>query len=120
MDLLQTLRHSRRASRWLVLWFLAALGVAAVAPLVHAQPLVLVCTAAGSHWVHPDTGSTADPAAEAGLSCPFCLPAAGPVTDTLVFAGLDLPAAIVAGRLIAPDPALPARRACARGPPQQA
>lgn len=121
MDLMQTLRTSRRASRWLVLWFLAALGFATVAPLVQAQPMVLVCSASGNHWVAVDTGEPADAAQDAaGLHCPFCLPVAGPITEVSVLGLAVLPAAAPAGppgaARLDPEP----RAAHARGPPASA
>lgn len=73
-------------TRWVLAWFLLALGVATAAPLVHPQPWVLVCSASGMVAlvaVQGDEGAGGDGAAAASgphhtLDCALCLPGGAP------------------------------------------
>ena len=75
--------HSLRASSLLIRlilgWFVGVLGVAGASPLVHPQPMDVVCSATGAaKIVFTDDGQST----EAGLhafDCPMCLLVAVPL-----------------------------------------
>jgi hypothetical protein len=49
---MQRLRNARLLVQFLLAWWVLAIGVAIAAPLVHAQPLEMVCSVGGSmKWV---------------------------------------------------------------------
>lgn len=69
------LRHVRFLSRLILAWFVASLGVAVAAPLVHPQRIEWVCSAGGEpRWVVAGAGEDAAVPAHHGLECPLCLP----------------------------------------------
>ncbi len=116
-------------TRWVLAWFLLALGVATAAPLVQPKPWVLVCSASGVVALvalQDDDGSSGggnDGTAAPGgmhhtLDCALCLPggAPPPVLAWALAAPAPLPhvllpveAARIAALVGAPLPA--------RGPP---
>lgn len=76
-------------TRWVLAWFLLALGVATAAPLVQPKPWVLVCSASGVVALvalQDDDGSSGggdDGTAAPGgmhhtLDCALCLPGGAP------------------------------------------
>ena len=76
--MLSRLRHARHLARFVLAWFVLAVGVAAAAPLVHPQAIELVCGAAGQikAVVHTDDGTVEMGAAH--LDCALCLVASAP------------------------------------------
>ncbi len=107
-------------TRWVLGWFLLALGVATAAPLVHPQPWVLVCSASGVVAlvaVQGDEGAAAS-GPHHTLDCALCLPGGAPppaladvfaATAALPHVLLPVEAARIAALVGAPLPA--------RGPP---
>lgn len=110
--------------RAMLLWVLLSLGVASAAPLVHAQGMEIVCSAAGEVTVV--FKSTADgahaPAPASHWDCAMCLPFTAPPAhpviapsappSPLVHALRPVETARIAGITAAPLPA--------RGPPGRA
>jgi Protein of unknown function (DUF2946) len=117
-------------TRWVLAWFLLALGVATAAPLVQPKPWVLVCSASGVVALvalQDDEGASTDGAATSTgglhhtLDCAFCLPGGAPPpilawtpaeSDALPHVLLPVEAARIAALVGAPLPA--------RGPPDAA
>ena len=122
---MQRLRNARLLVQFLLAWWILAMGVAIAAPLVHAQPLEMVCSAGGSmKWVAsaaadlPDSDSPQKPS-NGPMECPLCMSMAlppAPTSDTpstqigLSYALRPIPAAHITARTAAPLPA--------RGPPK--
>ena len=119
----QRLRNARLLVQFLLAWWILAMGVAIAAPLVHVQPLEMVCSVGGSmKWVAiSDEGQNNDssPTFSSGkMDCPLCMsmvPPPAPTAHTpatqigLSYALRPIPAAHIAQRTAAPLPA--------RGPP---
>lgn len=84
MSAWQTLRPTRTLARWVLAWFVLSMGWAVAAPLVQAQPMQLVCSAAGEVrlQVVQDDGSA--PAASHTLDCVLCFVAGAPPPGGLV------------------------------------
>jgi hypothetical protein len=110
-------RRLRRLCSFVLLWFVASLGVAIASPVVHPQAVELVCSGTSiKAVVHTDEG-----AHELGVShmdCPLCFLTGTPPRTTVValpvilplaHAVLPVPAAHIAAATAAPLPA--------RGPP---
>jgi len=122
--LMQRLRNARLLVQFLLACWILAMGVAIAAPLVHAQPLEMVCSVGGNmKWVAsaaadtPDSDSTQKPS-NGPMECPLCMsmvlpPAPTSVTPAtqkgLSYSLRPIPAAHIAARTAAPLPA--------RGPP---
>ena len=105
--------------RWVLLWFVLALGVAIASPLVHPRAMELVCSSVGALQVvaQGDDGTPALGAAQA--DCPLCVPGGAPPPVLPVVA---LPTPLPLGRAVQSIPAarLAAATAAplpARGPP---
>jgi len=121
--LMQRLRNARLLVQFLLAWWILAMGVAIAAPLVHAQPLEMVCSVGGSmKWVAiSDEGQNNDssPTFSSGkMDCPLCMTVVPPPDPTahtpatqigLSYALRHIAAAHIAARTAAPLPA--------RGPP---
>ena len=121
---MQRLRNARLLVQFLLAWWILAMGVAIAAPLVHAQPLDMVCSVGGSmKWVvspaadTPDSDSPQKPSI-GPMECPLCMSMVLPTAPTSVtpatpigqsYALRPMPAAHIAARTAAPLPA--------RGPP---
>ena len=45
---MQTLRHAHLLARFVLVWFVCALGVAVASPMVHPQAMELVCSSGGA------------------------------------------------------------------------
>jgi hypothetical protein len=120
---MQRLRNARLLVQFLLAWWILAMGVAIAAPLVHAQPLEMVCSVGGNmKWVAiSDEGQNNDssPTFSSGkMDCPLCMTVVPPPDPTahtpatqigLSYALRPIPAAHIAARTAAPLPA--------RGPP---
>jgi hypothetical protein len=104
---------------WVLAWFMASLGVAIAAPIVHPQPIQVICSSTGTLMLmmQSDDG-TVEKMGSAGMDCPLCSPAGAPpaVATGSVIPSLPLAHAlqpIEAARIAAATAApLPAR-----GPP---
>ena len=121
---MQRLRNARLLVQFLLAWWVLAMGVAIAAPLVHAQPLEMVCSVGGSmKWVAsaaadtPDSDSPQKPS-NGPMECPLCMSmvllssptSLTPATQLgFSYALRPIPAAHIAQRTAAPLPA--------RGPP---
>jgi hypothetical protein len=104
---------------WVLAWFMASLGVAIAAPIVHPQPIQVICSSTGTIMLmmQSDDG-TVEKMGSAGMDCPLCSPAGGPPAVAIGSVIPPLPLAhalqpIEAARIAAATAApLPAR-----GPP---
>ncbi|MET3441622.1 hypothetical protein ABIC94_002384 [Variovorax paradoxus] len=104
--------------RWVLLWFALSLGAAIASPMVHPQPLELICSATGSvkAIVHTDDG--VQELVTDQMDCPLCMlagtPPATPVLELPVLMPLAHAVGAVAAAHIAAAAAAPMP---ARGPP---
>ena len=70
---MQTLRHARQLTRFVLVWFALALGVAMASPLVSPQSIDMVCSSGGvMKLVVTDEGDQAQPASQS-MDCPLCM-----------------------------------------------
>ena len=75
---MQTLRHARQLTRFVLVWFALALGVAMASPLVSPKSIDMVCASGGvMKLVVSDEGDQAQPA-NPSLDCPLCMSLAFP------------------------------------------
>lgn len=104
---------------WVLAWFMASLGVAIAAPIVHPQPIQLICSSTGTVMLlmQSDDG-TVEKMGTSGMDCPLCSPAGAPPATAagdlipphpLAHALQPIEAARIAAATAAPLPA--------RGPP---
>ncbi len=112
------LRHLRRLCSFVLLCFVASLGIAVASPVVHPQAMELVCSAAGAVKVIVHTDDGAQEMGMGHLDCPLCMLGAAPPPAPVV----SLPAVLPLGHALQPIPAarLAAATAAplpARGPP---
>lgn len=119
MTAMQSLRHARQLTRFVLVWFALALGVAVASPMVKTPALALVCTNAGVVSMAL-AGGDADlaPSHAHTLECPLCLMMGAPppvalAPATLPIAPLDLGAGLLTPAVSALDLPLPPPR----GPP---
>ncbi len=71
-------RRYRTVTRFVLVWFVLALGLAAATPLVHPQNLQWVCSSAGvSMFVSVDQDGQAQ-LGDALAQCPLCIVAGAP------------------------------------------
>ena len=76
--MLQTLRHARQLTRFVLVWFALALGVAMASPLVSPKSIDLVCSSGGVvKLVAADEGDQGQ-AASHSMDCPLCMSLAFP------------------------------------------
>jgi hypothetical protein len=115
---MQRLRAARSLARMLLAWFVLVVGIASLAPALHAASADSICEPPSAIAGTPDTGDRVDAGAAHTLQCPLCLPmGAPPGTPTvraqpvqpLGHALRPVPAAHIASLTAAPLPA--------RGPP---
>jgi hypothetical protein len=115
---MKLLRTSRRAAALALAWFVLFLGVAGLAPVLHAAPLDPICSVAAADQDFGHHGTEGAPASSHTLKCALCvgvlappanatagLASSAPVADTPRLRDADR----VALRVSAPLPA--------RGPP---
>ncbi|VTU17892.1 DUF2946 family protein [Variovorax sp. PBL-E5] len=112
-------RRLRRLCSFVLLWFVASLGVAMASPVVHPRAMELVCSAAGAVKVIVHTDDGAQDMGMGHMDCPLCMLAGAPPPTTpavsmpsilpLAHAVQPIPAARIAAATAAPLPA--------RGPP---
>lgn len=67
--LLHTLRHSRTLARWVLVWFVLAMGIAVAAPAVQPVSLATICSTTAVD-ASPDGLATAT---HHSLQCVLCL-----------------------------------------------
>ena len=98
MSPMQTLRRARLLARFVLAWFVLALGVAVASPLVKPPSTELVCSSGGAMKliVKSDDGKQA-PSAHT-LDCPLCITVGAPPPS------LHLPAAVPSATAQAPRP----------------
>ncbi len=88
---MQTLRHAHQLTRFVLVWFAMALGVAMASPLVSPQSIDMVCSSGGvMKLVVSDEGDQAHPASQS-MDCPLCM-------------SLAFPPAPVAAQAVKPSP----------------
>ena len=69
---MQTLRHARQLTRFLLVWFALALGVAMASPLVSPKSIDVVCSSGGvMKMVASDDGDQAP--SSSAMDCPLCM-----------------------------------------------
>ena len=74
---MQTLRHARQLTRFVLVWFALALGVAMASPLVSPKSIDVVCSSGGvMKMVASDDGDQAP--SSSAMDCPLCLSVAFP------------------------------------------
>ena len=72
MAAMQTLRHARQLTRFVLVWFALALGVAMASPLVSPKSIDVVCSSGGvMKMVASDDGDTSPNPAAPAVDCPF-------------------------------------------------
>jgi len=74
--------------RFVLAWFILALGVASASPMMQQHTAMLICAEGGNKIVFVDSdGNQVDGAKHSSLDCPLCLPATLPPA----FITLNLP-----------------------------
>jgi hypothetical protein len=116
---MQTLRRARYLTRFVLVWFALALGVAIASPIVQPKAMELVCAADGVMKLVVQAGDDGAAASHAHtLDCPLCVQVLTPPSLSVGVLEHDAPlahaprpqvAAHIAGRTAAPLPP--------RGPP---
>ena len=72
---MNSLRRCRNFSRFVLLWFTPALGVAVASPIVKPGSLQSVCSGAGVSMLMAVDGETDATGTALGMDCPLCQPA---------------------------------------------
>ena len=75
--MLHNLRHARQLTRFLLVWFALALGVAMASPLVSPKSIDLVCSSGGVMKLVANEDGDEAPSSSA-MDCPLCLSVAFP------------------------------------------
>ena len=119
MSLLRHTRHLGLIGRCVLLWFALSMGVAIASPIVHPQPLELVCASAGVVKLIVQTDDGVQEMGASHLDCPLCMLSGGPPLAT---PAVDLPALPPVGQALHPIKArhvvaVSAAPPPARGPP---
>lgn len=111
-------RRAHRLCSFVLLWFVASLGVAIASPVVNPQAMELVCSASGAVKVVVQTDDGAHEMGTGHMDCALCMltgappptpVVAVPAVTPLAHAVQPIPAARIAAATAAPLPA--------RGPP---
>ncbi len=119
MSALQTLRQTRALARCLLAWFVLSMGLAVAAPILQAQPMQLVCSAAGDMRLQVGNGDESSPSASHTLDCVLCFVASAPPPATVALDALGYPQPVDVPGLAATHIAWrTAAPLAARGPPQ--
>jgi hypothetical protein len=74
---LQYMRQATFLARWVLMWFVMAMGVAVASPLVQPQSYTLVCSSVGASKLVVN-GEDGAPVMAHTLDCVACLPAMVP------------------------------------------
>jgi hypothetical protein len=114
---MQSVRHARSRASLVLAWFVLALGIAVIAPVVHPQSIELLCSGTGIKLlVHHDDGSPAK--TQHTLDCPLCAAVGAPPPTASVSIALPLPIGPAKQPIPATRLAVPAFAPMpARGPP---
>lgn len=122
---MQALRRARLLARFVLAGFLLALGAAIANPIVHSEPLELICSD-GTVKLVALGGDAGDSEGEADrthaghlLDCPLCMPEGAPLPAVAAALLHDAPAAAQM-RPMAASPRIAVRAAAPlppRGPP---
>jgi len=72
------LRHHRLLARFVLAWFVAALGVAVAAPIAKPQAMQLICSGSGVLALQPVSPDGIDAGSVAMLDCPICITVGAP------------------------------------------
>ena len=75
---MERLRRARHLVRFVLVWFVLSLGVAAASPLVHPRQIELVCGSDGQVKAMLLTDDGAVELRTSHLDCPLCLSASAP------------------------------------------
>jgi len=76
-SMLHTLRHARQLTRFVLVWFALALGVAMASPLVSPKSIDMVCSSGGvMKLVASEEGDEAP--SSSAMDCPLCMSVAFP------------------------------------------
>lgn len=115
---MQTLRRTKHLARFVLAWFVCALGVAVASPLIQTQEFTLVCSDVGTVKLQAVSDDRVAPRIDHILDCPLCLPLfAPPVPTPLQSAHGVAPLAMAQGIAKALAPSERAAPFFARGPP---
>ncbi len=115
---MQTLRRAHLLTRFVLVWFALALGVAIASPIVKPQSIEMVCSASGSMKLLVISDDGAQELTGNTLDCPLCMTGTAPPPvvqlsaapqQVLAYVLQSIPAARLAAATAAPLPA--------RGPP---
>ena len=116
---MQTLRHAHLLARFVLVWFVCALGVAVASPMVHPQAMELVCSSGGAVKLLVKTDNGVQEMGAHSLDCPLCLVGGAPPQQAapmpavpvqpLAYVLRSIPSARIAALTAGPPPA--------RGPP---
>lgn len=118
MAAMRSLLRSRFAAHFVLAWFLATLGVAALSPAVHPIVLAMVCASDGLVTLAVDQDGLAIPSGAHTLDCALCLPVSPPPSTWAGLAGHLRPVAWLPGPVEALHVPPPAGAALPpRGPP---
>lgn len=118
---MQTLRRAHLLARFVLAWFVLAVGVAIASPVVKPQSMELICSGGGvmKLLVKSDDGSAAQ--SSHTLDCPLCATPGAPPPALQAGATLAPPSAGVQPVLaVSPRISRPAAPLPARGPPASA
>ena len=86
-------RSLRSLRLWVLAWFVLAVGMATVSPVLRPQALEIICTSGGASRLMVHTEGALVAHHTAGLECPLCLPAAAPGASPMALPlGIALPA----------------------------
>ena len=77
MAAMQTPRHARQLTRFVLVWFALALGVAMASPLVVPKSIDLVCSSGGIMKLVASEDGDEAPSSSA-MDCPLCMSVAFP------------------------------------------
>lgn len=115
---MQALRHAKRITRFVLVWFAMALGVAMASPLIQPQSLQMVCSASGAMKLVISDDDGAPTTQLHLLDCSLCLAVAPPPPQQHFLIEPHQPLAVALGRM--PAARLAARTGAPlppRGPP---
>lgn len=121
MSPMQTLRRARLLARFVLAWFVLALGAAVASPLVMPQSTELVCSSGGAMKLIVKSDDGKQVPSSHTLDCPLCVTVGAPPPPLHLAAAVPsaraqalhaMAVAHIAGRTAAPLPP--------RGPPSRA
>jgi Protein of unknown function (DUF2946) len=75
---MQQLRHALQLTRFVLVWFALAIGVAIASPVVNPQVMDLVCTSTGSMKLVVQGEDESVAASSHTLDCPLCASVSAP------------------------------------------